>query len=75
MPTLTITRGLPASGKTTWARKYAADTGAVRVNRDDLRAMMFDRLHGLTWEEEKAVTDASRALTAANVNAGRDVVA
>ena len=75
MPTLTITRGLPASGKTTWARKYAADTGAVRVNRDDLRAMMFDRLHGLTWEEEKAVTDASRAQTAAHLNAGRDVVA
>ena len=75
MPTLTITRGLPASGKTTWARQYAATTGAARVNRDDLRAMMFDQLHGLTWEEEKAVTDAARAQTAAHLNAGRDVVA
>ena len=75
MPTLTITRGLPASGKTTWARQHAATTGAARVNRDDLRAMMFDQLHGLTWEEEKAVTDAARAQTAAHLNAGRDVVA
>ena len=36
MTTLTITRGLPASGKTTWARR--SRPGAVRVNRDDLRA-------------------------------------
>ena len=75
MPTLTITRGLPASGKTTWARRHAADTGAVRVNRDDLRAMMYDRQHGLTWEQEKAVTDASKAQAAAHLKAGRDVIA
>lgn len=37
-PTLTITRGLPGSGKTTWAQHQPG----VRVNRDDLRAM----LHG-----------------------------
>lgn len=38
MTTLTITRGLPASGKTTWARQQPA----WRVNRDDLRAMLND---------------------------------
>lgn len=36
MAKLTITRGLPGSGKTTWAR---AQDGAWRVNRDDIRAM------------------------------------
>lgn len=33
MPTLTITRGLPASGKTTWAKKYSIDTGYVLDDR------------------------------------------
>ena len=37
MPTLTITRGLPGSGKTTWAK----DQPGVRVNRDGLRAMLL----------------------------------
>lgn len=33
---LTITKGLPASGKTTWAKKQ----NAHRINKDDLRAML-----------------------------------
>ena len=36
MAKLTITRGLPGSGKTTWAKQQQ---DAWRVNRDDLRAM------------------------------------
>lgn len=36
MATLTITKGLPASGKTTWAKQQ----NAKRVNKDDLRAMI-----------------------------------
>lgn len=42
MPKLTITRGLPASGKTTWARAALAAVSpgsTVRLNRDDLRRM------------------------------------
>jgi len=42
--TLIVTRGLPGSGKTSWARYRLAsiDAGAlVRVNRDDLRRMML----------------------------------
>ncbi len=45
--TLVCTRGLPASGKTTWTREQVAtaEPGAVvRLNRDDLRAM----LHGVS---------------------------
>lgn len=38
-PMLLALRGLPASGKTTYARKLV-DEGWVRVNKDDLRAML-----------------------------------
>lgn len=41
MPTLTLTRGLPGSGKSTWTRQQQeAKPGLWRVNRDDLRAML-----------------------------------
>ena len=47
MPTLVITRGLPASGKTTKAREWvAADpVRRARVNRDDVRAQLHDSAH------------------------------
>jgi predicted kinase len=48
MTRLLITRGLPASGKTTLARKL--QPRVVRVNRDDLRLM----LHGRRLFTEKA---------------------
>ena len=38
-PKLLCLRGLPASGKTTYARKLV-EKGWVRVNKDDLRAML-----------------------------------
>lgn len=43
---LVIVRGLPGSGKTTAARKWVAEDpgNRVRVNRDDLRAMLHDGL-------------------------------
>ncbi|GAA4209320.1 hypothetical protein GCM10022252_75640 [Streptosporangium oxazolinicum] len=41
---LHFTRGLPASGKTTLAKKWVAGDpgGRARINRDDLRAMMHN---------------------------------
>jgi predicted kinase len=44
MTILIITRGLPASGKTTHARQWVAGDRAhrARVNRDDLRTMLDD---------------------------------
>jgi predicted kinase len=68
--TLTITRGLPGSGKTTWAR---AQRGHVRVNRDELRRM----LHGgplLTGWAEVQVTIAQRALVQSLLCAGVNVI-
>ena len=34
MPKLTLIRGLPGSGKSTMARKIAADTGALHIEAD-----------------------------------------
>lgn len=76
MTTLYITRGLPASGKTTWAKTFVVgspDTRA-RVNRDDLRAMLYGT-PDYSWAQESAVTEASRHAVSALLAAGRDVVA
>ncbi|MFI1699080.1 MULTISPECIES: phosphatase domain-containing protein [Streptomyces] len=63
MPTLHFTRGLPASGKTTWARAWTAEDrgGRARVNRDDLRAMLDNGEHikGVTEKRVMAVRDAA----------------
>lgn len=43
-----MTKGLPASGKTTWAKKQPA----VRVNKDDLRKMLHDGVWSKSNEKE-----------------------
>lgn len=51
---ITLTVGLPASGKTSWAKEQQElDPSIVRVNKDDLRAM----LHRSVWskQNEKSV--------------------
>lgn len=67
MTTLVITRGLPASGKTTYARSWVSEspTNRVRVNRDDLRMMLFGRTAPLLRGHELTVTTAQRAQVAA----------
>ena len=44
MKTVTITTGLPASGKTTWAKSELLKNPGMykRINKDDLRAMLDD---------------------------------
>ncbi|WP_127543230.1 AAA family ATPase [Actinoplanes sp. OR16] len=71
MTRLLITRGLPASGKTTFARKL--QPGVVRVNRDDLRRM----LHGTrlyTQYAEAQVTQAQRAAVEALLRSRGSVI-
>jgi predicted kinase len=71
MTRLLITRGLPASGKTTFARKLQPHV--VRVNRDDLRRMLHGRRH-FTQRAEAQVTHAQRAAVEALLRAHSDVI-
>lgn len=61
MPKVKILQGLPASGKSTMARQLVRDGNAVgRVNRDDLRSMVFNN----SWsrEREKIIIDIEKAI-------------
>lgn len=73
---LVVTRGLPASGKTFAARDYRRlhrPGEVVRVNRDDLRAMLHGGWLG-TPDAEAQVTAVQRAAVAAAFTAGARVV-
>jgi predicted kinase len=71
MTRLLITRGLPASGKTTFARKLQPQV--VRVNRDDLRRMLHGRRLLTQWAEGQ-VTAVQRAAVEALLRAHADVI-
>jgi predicted kinase len=75
MSSLTITRGLPGSGKTYWATCWVAEDQAhrARVNRDDLRDMVHDGawVKGVTEPRIIAVRDAA---ISALLGKGVDVV-
>lgn len=75
MSALTICRGLPGSGKTTWAKTWVAeDPGQrARVNRDDLRAMLHDGVH-IKGATEPRIIAARDAQITALLRAGVDVV-
>lgn len=75
MKTLWMTRGLPASGKSTWARAKQAEfrLGEVkRVNKDDLRAM----LDAGKWsaENEKFVVTIRDNIVTAALSEGKHVI-
>jgi predicted kinase len=61
MAKIKIYRGLPGSGKSTAAKSQVVNTGnGARINRDDLRAMLFDSVwtgkrEGVVIEVEKAI--------------------
>lgn len=74
-PVLIITRGIPASGKTTWARSWVAfdPLRRTRINRDDMRRMMFGKAI-LDHHGEKKVTVAQQAAVEAALRAGISVI-
>jgi tRNA uridine 5-carbamoylmethylation protein Kti12 len=73
MPNLYLSRGLPGSGKSTAARRFIEDNpGIVRVNRDDLRFMLY----GIYWGppiDEEIITFVQDSLVRAALADGRDV--
>jgi predicted kinase len=65
-----LTIGIPASGKSTWARQHAKETGAIIVCRDDIR----DTYGLASGENETFVTEVHRTQMEAAFLAGRDVI-
>lgn len=46
MRKIIMTKGLPGSGKTTWAKQYQKkNPNTVRVNKDELRSMLHNSVH------------------------------
>ena len=73
MSRIIVTRGLPASGKSTWALEWVQENpkNRVRVNRDSIRKGLFGRIANV---DEKLVTDVETATVKAAIAAGKDVV-
>ena len=78
VPTVTVMRGLPGSGKTTAALAMVAASGGRlrRVNLDSLRLMLDDNDGSLRLgrEHEEVVTAVQDAAILAAIDAGFDVV-
>lgn len=77
MSKLILTRGIPASGKSTWAKNWvqADPEHRVRVNRDDLRRMLYATTSTLlSWQQEQNVTQIERAIARTALEKGKDVV-
>lgn len=76
MSKLIVLRGLPGSGKTTWARQWVAEDpdNRVRVNRDDLRMMFYGKKVDLSQKQETQISRAERALVREYLNRGLSVV-
>lgn len=72
MPKIVILRGLPASGKSTLARKMVAEEGYRRVNKDDLRQMLDGGIYSA--ENEKLVIALRDYAIFAGVTWGHDIV-
>ncbi len=72
MSKIIVCRGLPGSGKSTWAREFCQkNTDYVRVCRDDLRSM-----RGAYWlpKDEDMITQMEDACIEAAINNGKNVV-
>lgn len=74
MVQMILTRGIPASGKTTYAKVWAsAAPKRVRINRDDLRFMLYNAYHADHIDED-AVTKLQYAAITAALKAGHSVI-
>lgn len=71
---ITMTVGIPACGKSTWAKEEVAKTPEkiTRINRDDLRAMMSN--YHFSDANEKLVTSAKTFMIQQALRYGRDII-
>lgn len=71
-----ITWGLPASGKSTWARKYiSTHEGWVRISKDDIRTMLFNGKGANHVEIDRPLVTRIRDLAITTcLNTGKNII-
>ncbi|GAA2577776.1 AAA family ATPase [Microbacterium binotii] len=77
MPTIHLTRGLPGSGKSTYAKQWVQEDPEhrVRVNRDDIRAMLYATTDKkLSPEQESHVSAVEKSIARAALQDGLHVI-
>jgi predicted kinase len=69
-----MTKGLPASGKSAWAKKIISENpnSYKRINKDDLRAMLDDNKH--SNDTEKFILQVRDALILMAIEKGKHVI-
>jgi predicted kinase len=69
-----LTKGLPASGKSTWAKQMLAENpnSYKRINKDDLRSMLDDSKH--SNDSEKFILQVRDALILMALEAGKHII-
>lgn len=72
MPKIMLLRGLPGSGKSTYARKLVEEQGYVRVNKDELREMLNNGKH--SQSKEMLVLEIRDSIIEHTIKSGRNVV-
>lgn len=73
MTELLVLRGLPASGKSTWAKDWVEEDpgNRVRVNRDDIRYALYNKYVGV---DEDMVTKIEGSMVKTALASGKSVV-
>lgn len=72
MPKIIMLKGLPGSGKSSWAKQKVAENGNyIRVSKDDIRETMF-----VNWtpKKEKSVLKIRDALIREGIGMGKNVI-
>ena len=74
MKKVIMTRGLPASGKSTWSKEQLRNkpNSMKRINKDDLRAMLDDNIH--SQDTEKFVLSVRDTLILQALAQGKHVI-
>ena len=74
-PFIIITRGLPGSGKSTWADNTCKILKkVVKIERDQMRELLFNQLDKLSREQEEEVTRVQEGLIRTNLSLGLSVI-